>query len=97
MIFFTEQTWNQSQADKIRPWSTQPWSRRLAVQRYLLRLWRHAGGPGDDQDVCGGSGPGQGDRSGGQADQREQQVGEDRPGAAAAEGPRSLQPGSMNA
>src|SRR5262249_26306415 len=57
----------------------------------------HAAGQGpgrhhDDQDVGGGPGPDQGDHAGGQADQREQQVAEDRPGAAAAEGPRGLQP-----
>ena len=97
MIFFTEQTWNHSQADKIRPWSTQPWSRRLAAQRYLLRLWRHAGGPGDDQDVYGGSGPGQGDRSGGQADQREQQVAEDRPAMRLLKARAACSPASMNA
>jgi hypothetical protein len=51
-------------------------------------------GPGrhhDDQNVRGGPRPDQGDHSGRQADQREKQVTEDRPGVAAAESPRGLQ------
>ena len=45
----------------------------------------------DDQHVRGGAGPDHGDHAGRQADQGEQQVSEDRSGAAAAERPRGLQ------
>src|SRR5262249_23939501 len=48
--------------------------------------------PDKDPGGSGGARPDQGDHAGGQPDQREQQVTEDRSGAAAAEGSRSLQP-----
>ncbi len=53
------------------------------------------GPAGDDQheDEGGRPRPGQGDHTGGDVDQSEQQVPEDRPGGAAAERPHGLQPG----